>query len=497
MSDALRQELADLEELERIEAENRLALYAPYAKQAEFHRLGAHHRERLFLSGNQTGKTLSGAMEMSAHLTGLYPEKWEGRRFTGAVHAWAASDTVANTRDAAQRLTLGRAGEFGTGSIPRSCILDVKMSRGTADAVDTVIVRHVSGGTSTLGFKSYESGRQKFQGESLEVCWADEEPAADIYAEMKARISARRGMIYITATPLLGMSEVVGQFYPHPVNSDAALVQMAIEDALHIPAEERAKIIAGYPAHERDARARGIPMLGSGRVFPVSEEQIAADPFRVPDHWPQIIAVDFGWSHPFAAVHLAIDLASDTIYVINAYRIREATPTIHAATLRGWGEGLPVSWPQDGLQTEKGSGSPLAAAYKKLGLNMRPVHAQFEDGSTHVEPGNMEMLSRMETGRFKVFRPLSDWFAEFRVYHRKEGKLVKLQDDLLSATRYGVMDRRYARVPMGTARRIQVQAIDDMTPEGEFATIVEGSPFGRAAARINPRDPRFFQAEEE
>jgi hypothetical protein len=241
-------------------------------------------------------------------------------------------------------------------------------------------------------------------------------------------------------------------------------------------------------------------MLGSGRVFPIPEEQIACDPFRIPTQWLQIIACDFGWSHPFAAVHLAIDADRDCIYVTNAYRQSEATPTIHAATLNGWGRGVPVAWPHDGLQHDKGSGVPLAASYRRLGLNMLEEHAQFEDGSTGVEAGLIEMLSRMETGRFKVFRHLSDWWAEFRVYHRKDGKLVKLQDDLISATRYGVMMRRHARPAPGATRRLQIGAIDDLHPDGEFATFTEPSHEGGVFARdpglasfvnpgSNPRSP--------
>ena len=58
----------------------------------------------------------------------------------------------------------------------------------------------------------------------------------------------------------------------------------------------------------------------------------------------------------------------------------------------------------------------------------------------------MDMLDRMQTGRFKVFSNLSDWFEEFRMYHRKDGKVVKERDDLLSATRYALMMKRKAVV---------------------------------------------------
>ena len=72
-------------------------------------------------------------------------------------------------------------------------------------------------------------------------------------------------------------------------------------------------------------------------------------------------------------------------------------------------------------------------------------HSQFEDGSVSVEAGIQDMLIRMESGRFKVFKHLTDWFDEYRLYHRKDGRVHKEGDDLMSATRYAVMMLRHAR----------------------------------------------------
>ena len=67
-------------------------------------------------------------------------------------------------------------------------------------------------------------------------------------------------------------------------------------------------------------------------------------------------------------------------------------------------------------------------------------------GGNSVEAGIMDMLTRMEQGRFRVFNTLYDWFEEFRLYHRKDGKIVKIRDDLMSATRYATMSLRHARI---------------------------------------------------
>lgn len=232
-----------------------------------------------------------------------------------------------------------------------------------------------------------------------------------------------------------------------------SIVRMTIEDAEHYTAAQRASIIASYPEHERDARVKGMPTLGSGRVFPIADDKITVDAFTIPPDWAQINGLDFGWDHPFAAVRSAWDRDNDVWYVIACYRESKSTPVIHAASIKPWGEWIPCSWPHDGLQHDKGSGDALAAQYGAQGLNMLPDRATFEDGGNGVEAGVIEMLDMMQTGRFKVFAHLKEWFDEFRLYHRKDGKIVKERDDLLSASRYALMMKRFAEVEPRSAPR--------------------------------------------
>ncbi len=222
---------------------------------------------------------------------------------------------------------------------------------------------------------------------------------------------------------------------------------MTIDDVDHYSPAEREAIAAAYPAHEREARARGIPSLGSGRVFPVEEAAIRVEPFALPAHWPRIVGVDFGWDHPFAAVACAWDRDADAFYLTAEYREREAVPHTHAAAVRPWGDWIPVAWPHDGLAHDKGSGETLMSQYRRHGLNMLAERATFEDGGFGVEAGLMEMLERMQTGRFKVFSTCGAWFSEFRLYHRDGGRLVKKNDDLIPARRYPLMKPRHSATP--------------------------------------------------
>ena len=202
-------------ELARRAGRNRLAGYRPYAKQREFHEAGAAHRERLFMAGNQLGKTLAGSFEMAMHLTGRYPDWWAGKRFAAAGRYWAAGETRISTRDTVQKLLIGepeRADRWGTGAIPGDAMLATFRAASVANALDAVTIAHVAGGASTLLFKAYEQGRAKWQGDTLNGVWFDEEPPLDIYVEGLTRTNATGGMVMVTFTPLKGMSEVVRLF---------------------------------------------------------------------------------------------------------------------------------------------------------------------------------------------------------------------------------------------------------------------------------------------
>jgi hypothetical protein len=223
-----------------------------------------------------------------------------------------------------------------------------------------------------------------------------------------------------------------------------SITRMTIEDAGHYTPERRAAIIASYPEHERDARTKGIPIMGSGRIFPIADEKVMIEAITIPKDWARINGLDFGYDHPFAAVSCAWDRDADVWYVTACYRERQTTPVIHVASIKPWGEWIPCAWPHDGLQHDKGSGEALAQQYAEQGLNTLPERATFEDGGNGVEAGVIEMLDMMKTGRFKVFAHLKEWFDEFRLYHRKDGKIVKERDDLLSATRYAFMMKRFA-----------------------------------------------------
>lgn len=215
-SSELKLELARLLEAKRSRSERtKLLRYYPYPKQDEFHAAGGAARERLLMAGNQLGKTYSGGAEAAIHATGQYPDWWRGKRWDRPTRGWAGSKTGEVTRDGVQRILLGEPkdrAQWGTGLVPGDALSDWSLRMGVADAVDSILVRHVSGGLSTIGFKSYDQGREKWQGETLDWVWFDEEPPLSIYMEGLTRTNATGGITWLTFTPLLGMSDVVHMF---------------------------------------------------------------------------------------------------------------------------------------------------------------------------------------------------------------------------------------------------------------------------------------------
>jgi phage terminase large subunit-like protein len=466
--------VTDLQQLQELEQSlqalhdrklyHKLEFFKPYPKQLEFFANGRTHRERLLSAGNQQGKTEAGSAETAYHLTGLYPEWWPGRKFRKPVRAWVDGETGVLVRDAPQRKLFGEPGveaALGTGYIPKDCIVErPSLARGVTDAFDTGQVKHfrpdgTCDGVSTVTFKSYEQGRQKHQSEAIDFCWMDEEPPQDIYSEVLTRTNATGGFVYTTFTPLNGMTDVARKFFmPDPSDPGAAqrvLTQMTIDDAQHIPLEEREKIIASYAAHEREARVRGVPMLGEGKVFQVSEESIWEDAIpaeRIPFYWTKLWAIDFGINHAFAAVLLLWDRENDVLHVHHAFKLKDQFPLQHTVQMKRIGAEVPCAWPHDGNQRREASNgetTTLAKQYKTYGVRMLPTHATFPDGGFSTEAGIMEMQERFRTGRLKVAKHLTEWFEEFRLYHRKDGLIVKINDDLMSATRIGVMAKRFSK----------------------------------------------------
>lgn len=419
--------------------------------QLEFHDAGKNHTQRMLECANRVGKTYSASPEVTFHMTGLYPDWWTGRRFTKPVLVWTGSPTNETSRDIVQKSLIGGTGEdLGTGYIPRELFIGKPNMRqaGVSNVVDQFKVRHVSGGVSQCILKTYEQGWRKWQGTQPDVIWLDEEPdqSSDqkpIFSEALTRLLTSHGIMMVTFTPLLGQTDLVIHF--EKGGKGIWLGHATWDDAPHLNHILKEELIASYPEWQRDARTKGIPMMGEGRIFTADEEDIICEPFKIPPHFARICGIDFGLDHPAAGAWIAWDRDTDTIYLYDCYKKSGQQPLYHAEAIKRRGN-LPVSWPHDGADREKGSGKQLKDIYKAHGVNMLGRSACYKNDKLGAQPQwpvIEDIIEREHTGRFKVFSNCTDYITERRTYHTKDGKIVDRGDDTLKATFYAIMMKRY------------------------------------------------------
>jgi phage terminase large subunit-like protein len=427
-----------------------------YDPQLRFFEVGAKYHQRLIRGGNQVGKSFSAAFEASLHLSGNYPSWWQGRRFAKPTRGWVIGPTAQLVRDGPQRQLCSKGGEFGTGTIPLASFAGKPvMVPGGTGSIDTLSVSHQTGGKrdgiSTCTFKSFEMRSEKMQSESVDWIWIDERCSEEIYSELLARTTATDGILFLSYTPLKGGGELTYRFL-NEYSSDRSDTRIEASDARHISPERRAQLEESYLPHEREARIHGIPQLGIARVFPFQIEKLMKqfDPDQDIKSWARwIVGVDFGFGHPFAAALCAWVHDTEEFFVVDGFRMERSEALYHVKRIAAMCRGLriPCSFPHDGNAHEKGSGIPLADIYRRLGAPMLGKHAENKGGGIHVEPAIEEMCSYMKRDVFTIASHMSELGEEILSYHRDEDyKIVKLRDDLISATRYAFMMRRSGKL---------------------------------------------------
>ncbi len=404
--------------------------------------------ERVFMAGNRVGKTMAAGTETAYHLTGQYPDWWDGHRFDHPIRALASGDTHETTRDIIQLKMLGattdRPEAYGTALIPGETILGVVPRPHVKGAVEKIVVRHISGGESELWLRSYEQGREIFQGFELDLFWADEECPQDVYEEALVRLMTRSGLAILTFTPLNGLTPLV-QELTKPAEDytdeddpdglkrlaarDRLIVQCGWEDVPHLSSEQKAKLLAKLAPHQREARTKGVPALGSGAIYPVPEGDIVVDDFLLPDHWPRAYGFDVGWNRT-AAIWGALNRESDVLYLYAEHYRGQAEPSIHVSAINARGKWIPGAIDPASRGRSQADGEQLFQSYTDLGLGISVA----DNG---VESGIYDVWERMSTGRLKVFKSCRNWLDEYRIYRRDDkGRIVKERDHLMDATRY-------------------------------------------------------------
>lgn len=429
-------------------------------KHKVFFSSGADYDQRLFMAANRVGKSVSGALESAYHATGLYPEWWTGRRFDGPTSGWAIGSTAQATRDTVQRELLGPPGAWGTGILPAETLGSMFAKQGTPQAIDFMKVKHVSGGWSEIGFKNYEQPIEAFYGTAKHWIWGDEIIPINIYNECLVRTMTTNGIIYVTFTPLTGLTPLVVKFcedadylagakkilgLPTDKEEDdnpdneivekgyKAIIQAGWDDAPWLDKEAQAKILDASEPHLRETRRTGVPSMGSGAVYPITLDQFIVSPFEIPRHFKKLYALDVGWNRT-AALWLAVDPNTDTVYIYDEHYVAEQPPSVHASAILSRGNWIPGVIDPASRGRSQDAGSQLMHMYKELGL--RIVKANNE-----VEGGIQTVWQRLSTGKIRVFSSLHNLAKEYVLYRRDEkGRVIKERDHLMDCLRYGIVE---------------------------------------------------------
>jgi len=410
-----------------------------YTKHMQFFQLGKAFSERCIMAANRIGKSEGiGAYETVLHATGRYPDWWDGHRFNRAITSWAAGTTSTTARDIVQFKLLGPPEANGTGLIPKKYLLKTTpKAGGVPNAVDTILVKHISGGISRIKIKSYAEGRKSFEGTEQDLIWLDEECPLSIYTECITRTMTTNGLVMLTFTPLEGLTETVLQFLPGgEIKENRAgsksLIMATWDDAPHLTSQQKEKLFAALPPHQREARSRGIPQLGSGAIYPIQESNITVSDFAIPDHWLRCYSLDVGWKKT-ACLWCATDPTAKISYLYSEYYRGQAEPIIHAEAVKTRGIWIPGVIDSAAHGRSQEDGRQLFNIYYDLGLDI-------DNANKSVEAGLYQVWQLLSLNKLKVFASLVNWFAEFRLYRRDEnGKIVKENDHLMDCTRYLVM----------------------------------------------------------
>ena len=448
-------ELLDM--LSQASSRNALLTYDPYPWQRKFHAAGKWAPERMVMGANGSGKSYTVGNELAMHVTGRYPDWWEGIRMpAGGFEVWVGSIDNDMQKIGQQRALLGRDLEaaLGTGAIPHDCILNVDIRQANVRGVaDIVTIKHSSGQPVTMKFKNYEQGWRKWQSGDPRIIVMDEEPDEGqvdqkyVFTEIQTRLVRNQGILLVGYTPLLGETELTKHFM-YPKADGIWYVGATWEDAPHMNEEDKERIRKTYPKHQVDARTKGIPMLGEGRIFDTDESSFVIDPIKIPDHFARITGIDFGYGHPAAVVSWAIDRDLDIAYLYSDWREEGAKTVEHAQATKAPGNWIPVAWPHDGAKHDPKSGMRLHDIYRdEYGVRMLAKSARYknkEGGPQAQWPIIEDMRERLATGKIKVFSTCKYWREEYRSYHLKDGKIVSRHEDALKAGFYGFMMRRYA-----------------------------------------------------
>lgn len=459
-------DVALLRELVDYRRHNALEFRQPYDYQLKFMNASSHYSQRYLRAGNRTGKTFGAAMEMAMHLTGRYQPWFEGVRFeSSGFDYWCVGVDLKSVARVMQKELLGtddiRVEEkIGTGAIPRSCIETTLPFKKDGGNVVSISIRHIDGGLNTLYFWG-SNQHDSMMGSSVKFVWLDEEPpynSIEIYSQCLTRTATVNGHVMLTATPEQGQTPL-NDLFDDDTTGKLYLQSVTWDECPHLTPKIKESLLAGIPEWQHQMRMCGIPVIGSGAVFPIADEAITEAPVKPQPHWSMVAGIDFGIvNDPSTVIFVMMDddgviHLADEIYLDDDRSPRaiadaiKASPYPNVLTVVPHDAGLNSDDPQakGKLLIEYGI-NVLRQPFRnpvdvKLGIDELKSGASNSYNSKAA--GLIEMQRRFEEGTLKVSSQMFRWLREKQTYfYKSKGggyKPVDKDDHCIDASRYAVM----------------------------------------------------------
>jgi phage terminase large subunit-like protein len=457
--DIIKKILAVEAEIRAGESDNFLENYnkvKTHQKQTLFHM--SQKRIRFVFGGNRSGKTECGAVECVYMARGIHPF----RRNRENCDGWVVSVSYEVQRDVAQKKILRY--------LKREWIEDIVMAEGRKGAplygiIEKIIVRNVFGGLSSISFKSYEQGREKFQGASLDFVWFDEEPPRDIYDECRMRVFDRAGDIFCTMTPLKGLTFVHDEIYLNRYGNDEVwYIEMQWDDNPHLKPEEIKAMSESFSDDVLESRKYGKFSAANGLVYPEFEERVhVVEPFDIPREWQDALSIDPGLNNPLSCHFYAVDFDGN-IYVVAEHYERGRDIDYHTKKIFEIADRL--GWRRDA----KGRLCALidSAASQHTLAASKSVAELFYDGgilvNTKVNKELFSGIARVKNLLKKrpptvfIFENCVNLIRELKSYRWGDGDSpVKKDDHALDEFRYYVMSKPAPDTPYAGSEKSRIQ----------------------------------------
>jgi phage terminase large subunit-like protein len=425
--------------------------YKAHPSQEKFHRSIA--KEKLYIGGNRSGKTVATVTEAVQWLTGEHkfrtdvpPPPIRGR------------GVAIDIEDGIKKIILPELAKW----MPQSFLQDGSWEKSYDKQSRTLTLNN----DSFIELMSYEQDVEKFAGTSRHFTFFDEEPPEDIFNECLMRLVDTDGSYWISMTPLIEMTWIKDRIYDPWSGGDKSIYVLEVntEENPHIQIEALDRMTRGLSPEEREARRKGTFITHTGLVYAGAFsakdyldggnvlDDILNHKFKeYTNHWGHFSCMDHGFANPCVFLFCCFDGDGNIIVYDELYESRKIvkemsqlyTQRIETLGVR------PVYCVGDPSirNTSPITRTSIQTEYMEHGVAISLGHNDIRAGITRMQnrfqKRRLFITRRCEHTLKEIGSYRWDRFASSKIEARRNKKEVPLKrnDHCMDALRYGVMSR--------------------------------------------------------